>query len=206
LSLFASITDGVFVHANNNNSFSWAWWCNDTVIQQQYESWCKEQDIESLLLQQHHVESIEILCVWAAFFSISLWIPHITKGPFKNTFQSFNKNLDFVSDISILGFWDWNMAHFLECMGGNETGHESGWCMMQPPHRDNTMWLVWFHSYTILKWNLIALLTCPCYIALDGSSCNACSTRWCTGCTVMHCDCSHVCRRQWLQVWSRNSL
>jgi hypothetical protein len=38
LSLFASITDGVFVHANNNNSFSWAWWCNDTVIQQQYES------------------------------------------------------------------------------------------------------------------------------------------------------------------------
>jgi hypothetical protein len=50
----------------------------------------------------------------------------ITKGPFKNTFQSFTKNLDFVSDISILGFWDWSMAHFLECMGGNETGHESG--------------------------------------------------------------------------------
>jgi hypothetical protein len=38
LSLFAAITDGVFVHANNNNTFSWAWWCNHTVIQQQYES------------------------------------------------------------------------------------------------------------------------------------------------------------------------
>jgi hypothetical protein len=46
------------------------------------------------------------------------------------------------------------------------------------PHR-----VVWFNSYTILKWDLIALLTCPCYIALDGSSRNACSTRWCTGCT-----------------------
>jgi hypothetical protein len=41
-------------------------------------------------------------CYRAAFFSILVKI--ITQGPIQNLFQSFTTTLDFISDISILGF------------------------------------------------------------------------------------------------------
>jgi hypothetical protein len=71
---------------------------------------------------------MEILCSSHIFQYVIVNI--ITKGPFKNTFLSFTKNLHVVSDSSILGFGIGvqRMAKFLECTGGNETGHESGWC------------------------------------------------------------------------------
>jgi hypothetical protein len=69
---------------------------------------------------------MEILCSSHIFQYVIVNI--ITKGPFKNTFLSFTKNLHVVSDSSILGFGIGvqRMAKFLECTGGNETGHESG--------------------------------------------------------------------------------
>jgi hypothetical protein len=85
-----------------------------------------------------------------------------------------------ISAFLAFGIGVWQIFWNVRCTGGNETG----WPrirMMQPPHGDDTMRVVWFNT---LKWDSIALSTCPCYIALDGSSHNACSTRWCTGCTL----------------------
>jgi hypothetical protein len=61
----------------------------------------KEQDDDDSLLLQKDLDSMKF-CYRAAFFSILVKI--FTKGPLQNPFQSFATTLDFISDISILGF------------------------------------------------------------------------------------------------------
>jgi hypothetical protein len=61
----------------------------------------KEQDDDESLLLQKDLDSMKF-CYRAAFFSILVKI--FTKGPLQNPFQSFTTTLDFISDISILGF------------------------------------------------------------------------------------------------------
>ncbi len=84
------------------------------------------------------------------------------------------------------------MANFLEgSMGGNKTG----WPRIKNDvqNHDNNMRVVWCNTYTVLKWDLIALSTCPCYIALEGSLHNAAPIG---ALAVCHDgDCSHLCHR-----------
>jgi hypothetical protein len=151
---------------------------------------------QCIVLQQH-VESMEILCSSHIFQYVIVNI--ITKGPFKNTFLSFTKNLHVVSDSSILGFWDWSTTY------GKISwmyGRKRNWPRIRMMHHIELFGLTTIQSW---HWDLIALSTCPCYIALDGSSRNGAAP---AGALAVHSDgdCFDFCRRQWLQVWSRNSL
>jgi hypothetical protein len=120
---------------------------------------------QCIVLQQH-VESIDILCVQATFFSMSLWI-WLPKDHFRIPLQVLPRiyMLFQISAFSAFGI-AWSMHGKFSWM----YGRKRNWPWIRMMHHIKLFGLTPIQSW---HWDLIAWSTCPCYIALDGSSRNA---------------------------------